>query len=162
MSQRVKTTKGRDNCCHCLASQKLYGKEGLVRLYGSRDDPCPGSGRPPLQACGGDGTPQVKQALDGSHGAGSEDHSRARGDILDGVPNTVALETDGAGVSHPTGLGSILKHVCKGARPACAQALTTTLQEICKAPKPPKCDRTCSILHPPSLPNQPGLEKGTI
>src|SRR6218665_264600 len=134
MPQRVKTTKDKGNCCHCQASRKLYWKDGLVRLQGPRDDPCPGSSRPPLQACDGDETPQVKQALDGSHGAGSEDHSRARGDILDRVPDTVALETDGAGVSHPTGLGSILKHVCKGARPACAQALTTTLQEACKVP----------------------------
>src|SRR6218665_1563531 len=133
MSQRVKTTNEKGNCCHCLASRKLYGKDGLVRLHGHRDDPCPGSSRPALQACDGDGTPQAKQALDGSHGVGSVDHSRTRGDILDGVPDTVALETDGAGVSHPTGLESTPKHVCKGARPACAQALTTTLQEVCKA-----------------------------
>src|SRR6218665_1810583 len=41
MSQRVRTTKDKGNCCHCLASRKLYGKDGLVRLHGHRDDPCP-------------------------------------------------------------------------------------------------------------------------
>src|SRR6218665_2433466 len=161
MSQRVNTTKGKGNCCDCVESRKVYGKEGLVRLYGSRDDPCPGSGRPPLQACGGDGTPQVKQALDGSHGAGSKHHSRARGDIVDGVPYIVALETDGAGVPHPTGLGSILKHVCKGARPVCAEALTTTLQEVCKAPHSTSVWQNLFHFPPPSLSNQPGLEKRT-
>ena len=112
-------------CLSELKRLKLYGKDGLVRLHGPRDDLCPGSSRPPLQACDKDGTPQVKQALDGLHGAGSEDHSEAREDILDGVPGSVVLGTDGVGVLHLTGLGPILKHVCKGARPDCAHALTT-------------------------------------
>ena len=40
-------------------------------------------------------------------------------------------------MSHPKDHGPLLKHICKGARPACAQALTATLQDLCRTPQSP-------------------------
>ena len=91
-----------------------------------------GSNRPTLEACGGYGNHQVERALDG---AGSEDHSRAPEDILGCLPCLLALESEGK-VCHIWAIGPMHKdvHVCKGARLACAKALTITLQEVHKTP----------------------------
>src|SRR6218665_4067726 len=35
-------------CSHCLSVRKLHQSDGAVHLHGQRDDPCIGSGKPPL------------------------------------------------------------------------------------------------------------------
>jgi hypothetical protein len=130
MSQQSKVPKAKGSCSHCLTSRQLHQKDGSVHLHGPRNNPCPGSKRPPLEA---GGTPLGVSGVGadlGVDGARLGSHTGASP-----VPRqTVADVGPDGGASHPVNHGPLLKHICKGARQACSQALTSTLQEICKTP----------------------------
>src|SRR6218665_3250693 len=118
MGPKVKKASG--TCKECLATRKLHSG-GLVHLHGHRGDTCPGSNCPPLERMAGSsgqvsGGPSPTQLP--AHSDGSVVIAR----------NLLDSDADGGGkdmvrhVAH----GPLPRHICKGARGACAQALTST------------------------------------
>src|SRR6218665_3015901 len=112
-SQSKKPPKPFGTCSHCLATRRLHSGGSLVHLHGHREEPCEGSNCPPLE-----------------HTARSGGDT---GPLLDPAP-VCGSSADYVSVNHPETNGPLLRHICKGARPACSQALTSTLNAICKTP----------------------------
>ena len=111
-------------CSVCRATWQLHIKDGTVHKHGPRSRPCPGSHKPPLDAA------NLSQ--------GNKDHTAA----------AVAAVTlaDSASVSdaiHATAQPSlwspnectVIKHIPKSARPACASHLAELLRAIVARPE---------------------------
>ena len=127
MGPKVKKASG--TCKECLATRKLHSG-GLVHLHGHRGDTCPGSNCPPLERMPG----ASGQVSGGPPPTQLPAHSDGRVDM---ARHVVDSDADGSGIDmvrHVTH-GPLLRHICKGAREACAQALTSTLLDICKSPQ---------------------------
>src|SRR6218665_341905 len=123
-NKQPKQPKPRGTCGHCLRASKLHSGGTLVHLHGQRDTPCIGSNRPPLELGGG----RTDQAL----GLGGSDGPTQPGGTLRTSEGVIAAgET---GLAHPEQRGPLLKHTCRGARPACAGALDSVLRDICGNP----------------------------
>src|SRR6218665_780341 len=127
MSQAVsqpKQPKPKGTCSHCLETGKLHSG-GLLHLHGPRATRCVGSNRPSLEHGGG----TIIQTRD----IGGEDDLTPRGDSHV-APSGVSNVANGEQLAHPPYRGPMLKHICRGARPACARALASVLRDICVNP----------------------------
>src|SRR6218665_3846179 len=127
MSQAVsqpKQPKSKGTCSHCFETRKLHSG-GLLHLHGPRATRCMGSNLPSLEHGGG----TMIQTRD----IGGEDDLAPRGDshvALSGVSNV----ENGEQLAHPPYRGPMLKHICRGARPASARALASVPRDICGNP----------------------------
>src|SRR6218665_3770247 len=122
MGPKVKKTSG--TCRECLATRKLH-LGGLVHLHGHQGLQLPAAGK----MAGANG-----QVSGGPSPTQLPAHSDGRVDM---ARNVVDSSADGNGIDmvwHVTH-GPLLRHICKGTREACAQALTSTLLDICKSPQ---------------------------
>src|SRR6218665_648923 len=123
-NKQPKQPKPRGTCGHCLRASKLHSGGTLVHLHGQRDTPCIGSNRPPLELGGG--------PTDQDLGLGGSDGPTQPGGTLRTSEGVIAA--GGPGLAHPEQRGPLLKHICRGARPACAGGLGSALREICGNP----------------------------
>src|SRR6218665_2979111 len=127
MSQAVsqpKQPKPKGTCRHCLETRKLHSG-GLLHLHGPRATRCVGSNRPSREHGGGTMIP--------TRDIGGEDDLTPRGNS-DVAPNGVSNVANGEQLAHPAYRGPLLKHICRGARSACARALASVLRDICGNP----------------------------
>src|SRR6218665_2633426 len=123
MSQVVsqpKQPKPKGTCSHCLETIKLHSG-GLLYLHGPRATRCVGSNLPSLEHGGG----TMIQTRD----IGGEDDLTPRGDS-NVAPDGVSNVANGEQLAHPPYRGPMLKHICRGARPAFAMALSFCFMDL--------------------------------
>jgi Reverse transcriptase (RNA-dependent DNA polymerase) len=123
---KEKINKANGVCSHCLTIRQLHLNGGKVHRHGPRNKPCPGSNQSPL-----DGN-SVRAGQNKINEAGISQLTGAESNPE--RPNGAEEELNPEIGFHPHLKGPIMKHVCKGARPACSRALTTILQKICDEP----------------------------
>jgi len=104
----------------CLATRQLHLKDGKIHRHGSRDNPCPRSNKPPLDA----GT-QSNACLNQRMPIASSSDTPSE--------NTIASPTVND-VWSPSAVHAI-KHIPKSARAACASHLAVLLREVATHPE---------------------------
>ena len=123
LSQEANKSSG--VCCVCRATRQLHHKDGLVHRHGPRDNPCPGSHKPPLSL-----VHNINSALQAQSPASGSQHNFIG-------PNTSVASVSAA--SQHTVVWSpadvpIIKHIPKSARPACAAHLAKLLRQVTARP----------------------------
>src|SRR6218665_1427744 len=103
-------------CSHCFAKRKLHQSDGTVHRHGHRDDPCIGSGRPPLA---------LSSATSSGDAVRVDKWAAAQLDATETQPPSQGT------IAHPYVGYQLLKNIPRGARSACSQALTNILHSIC-------------------------------
>ena len=105
LSQDANKSSG--TCGICLATRQLHIKDGTVHRHGPRDDPCPGSNKPPLSQ-----RAVASQSLP--------------------VPVQDPLMASGTPTPCTWAPGDfrIIKHIPKSARGACALHLASILRSV--------------------------------
>jgi hypothetical protein len=122
--------KARGQCSVCLAERQLHLKDGTVHKHGPRSNPCAGSHKPPISVSNS----ICPQSASLSQTASNKNTAVSPQDNSVGHPLTgsVAEVTSQCGDTSDTGLTDlsalhnvprIIKHIPKGARPACAASL---------------------------------------
>ena len=136
--------KASGSCSVCLATRQLHIRDGTVHRHGPRDNPCPGSHKPPLT----DSKGSISQAVssDAPASVARPTSSSAAADVgrAQSVPPHLWL---------PGGVVPI-KHIPKSARATCASHLATLLRSVVSNPR---CvtnwvglfNWTGTVLHPP-------------
>ena len=114
LSQTAGKFSGTCTCSVCLATRQLHLKDGKIRRHGPRDNPCPGSNKPPLDA----GT-QSNACLNQPMPVASSSDTPSG--------NTTASPTVNDVWSPPT--VHAIKHIPKSTRAACASHLAGLLTE---------------------------------
>src|SRR6218665_239033 len=103
-------------CSHYLSVRKLHQSDGAVHLHGQRDDPCIGSGKPPLAQ---DGIAMVSLTM-------SAISTQPEVEALNiGEESTRLLRNRNR---------NVMKHIPKAAQFACSQALENILASIVSNP----------------------------
>ncbi|PGH37981.1 MAG: hypothetical protein CRN43_17955, partial [Candidatus Nephrothrix sp. EaCA] len=109
-------------CSHCLSVRKLHQSDGAVHLHGQRDDPCIGSGKPPLAQ---DGIAMVSL-------------TRESAQLMSAISTQPETEALNSGEESTRLLRNrnrnVMKHIPKAARFACSQALENILASIVSNP----------------------------
>src|SRR6218665_3088766 len=137
-----KQPKPKGTCSHCLETGKLHSG-GLLHLHGPRATRCAGSNRPSLEHgggtiiqtrdIGGEEEPKGPCLCSEGHMRKSQLHLTLRGNSHV-APSGVSNVVNGEQLAHPPYRGPLLKHICRGSRPACARALASVLRDICGNP----------------------------
>ena len=116
-------------CSACHAVRQIHLKDGTIHRHGPRNNPCPGSDKPPLSIQSSPAPlPQVSTNTSTSPPSSS---SQACAVIASSVSTTLsALPV----FTHPLPSGGLIKHIPKSARPACASLLSSRLNSIVTQP----------------------------
>ena len=105
-------------CSICRATRLLHLKDGTVHKHGPRDNPCPGSHKPPLSK---------SQNLTGPSGQ-SQPPVLPTGSQLS--PPAHSCYNNRQSVSWSPASLPLIKHIPKSARPACASNLAKLLRGV--------------------------------
>ena len=102
-------------CSVCRATRQLHHKDGTVHKHGPRDNPCPGSNKPPLSA---------SQNLPGPSGQSQPSVSPSGSQPAPSAQSSFNTQS----VSWSPSNFPLIKHIPKSARPACASHLAKLLR----------------------------------
>ena len=118
LSQNCSKSSGQ--CSVCKATRQLHLRDGLIHVHGPRNNPCPGSNKPPLETLSSTiHSPNLpKDFLRLADASFIEPAPRQ--------PTSLELNT----FSHPQVFTAVIKHVPKSARSACAKLLSDILPLI--------------------------------
>ena len=107
-------------CSVCKATRQLHLRDGLIHVHGPRNNPCPGSNKPPLETLSSTiHSPNLP-----------EDFLRlADASFIEPAPRQPTSRELNT-FSHAQVFTAIIKHVPKSARSACAKLLSDILQLI--------------------------------
>lgn len=119
-------------CSRCLSVRQLHLRDGTVHQHGPRNSPCPGSKQPPLTQPRQDDRPGGGAAAGPLLTGGAQEGS---GTIVPLDPPNPRTQRGGDGLNRHPRHGGIMKHVPKGARFACSQALEGILNSINSNPR---------------------------
>jgi hypothetical protein len=120
LSQTAHKSSG--TCSSCHAVRQLHIKDGTIHLHGPRNNPCPGSRKPPLVQL----DPSPSSTDDSpTHSDPPLDPYLQPASSLITLPSTLSPTA----FDHPLVNVPIIKHIPKSARPACCN----TLSELLKA-----------------------------
>jgi len=112
LSQSANKSNG--SCSICLATRQLRLRDGTVHRHGPRHDPCPGSGKPPLDA---------------------SNHSVASHVLSPTIVNSITpSQSDRASDIWSPIEVSLIKHIPKSARSSCASHLASLLRKVVSDP----------------------------
>ena len=109
-------------CSICRATRQLHNKDGTVHKHGPRDNPCPGSNKPPLS---------TSQTLPGP--SGQSQQSVLPTDSQP-VPAAHSSSNTQQSVSWSPASSPLIKHIPKSARPTCASHLAKLLRGVTAQP----------------------------
>ena len=134
LSQKAGKSSGACSVCHSVRQTHL--KDGTIHRHGPRDNPCPGSDKPPLAslptqqqtATTPDAATSTSRAAATSSPATSSSFSTTHAVIASSISTTSAITPPV--FSHPHVTGGIIKHIPKSARPACAALLASILRKV--------------------------------
>jgi len=122
--------KQNGTCSICFATRQLNLKNGTVHLHGPRQNPCPGSHKPPLKPS----QPQLSQQTPPDPLLSS---SPMPSTVLDGTSSTQPpaatsqpiITSTPSTFQHP-GYVHVIKRIPKSDRPACCRHLTDLLSKV--------------------------------
>ena len=117
LSQTANKANGVCSVCH--ATRQLHLKDGTIHRHGPRNQPCPGSHKPPLGPSGASVSspaPAVPPVVQSAVATPSVDQSQNH---FDWSPPDCAS----------------IRHIPKAARPACASNLASLLRQVVTQPE---------------------------
>ena len=128
-------------CSACLAKRQLHDGDGRVHRHGPRDNPCPGSGQPPLQNSAQTAASQSAPAgtatrsrnttpVSGPSSAVQGSASQAASQSVSTTASPSSVLTQSPSFQHPCLQRPTIKHIPKSARPTCASALEAAFRRI--------------------------------
>jgi len=104
-------SKAGGECSVCHAVRQLHLKDGTVHQHGSRNNRCPGSGKPPAVSY----LPPEPTVIQTQHQAAQQQQQSTLG--------------------HPSLSGNIIKHIPRSPRPHYAAQLITTIKQVIIQPE---------------------------
>src|SRR5664279_5335692 len=119
-------------CSVCYAARQLHNKDGTVHRHGPRCNPCPGSGKPPLQSGNGP-TAGLNTDSASTIATAIQSPCPALG-LTDISPVGSSRPTAAAGLLNMQSNGPVIKHIPKSARSACASHLASLLDIVVANP----------------------------
>ena len=132
LSQTANKSKG--TCSVCFATRQVKHKDGTIHRHGPRDNPCPGSDKPPLH---GAYSVTLSQPIDSAGVDASTIEQINQGKspsvshcvVQAAEPDQINSMPDWAISNHPC-----IKHIPKSARATCASHLAGLLRRIVSNP----------------------------
>jgi len=121
LSQDANKSSG--TCSVCLATRQLHNRDGTVHKHGPRDSPCPGSNKPPLSV-----------SMNSTSAAAS---SASSASLASAVGSASVVQNVSQVQSPPIWSPpdfTLVKHIPKSARAACASHLATLLRSVASNP----------------------------
>jgi hypothetical protein len=125
LSQKANKKSG--VCSSCQATRQIHFNNGTVHRHGPRDNPCPGSDKPPLG-------PSVSTTASGGFASASP---ASRSGVVSSAPTGPSISQQSL-TNHFTwspAEGGIIKHIPKSARTSCANHLSGILKETTAHPQ---------------------------
>lgn len=122
LSQDANKSSGVCSVCH--ATRQLHLRDGTVHKHGPRDNPCPGSHKPPLSLSSG-GSPGLSQQPPGPDAAASTSCG----------PSVQPGGYAGVACAWSPADWALIKHIPKSARAPCARHLAGLLRSAAAHPE---------------------------
>ena len=127
LSQNAHKSSGECSVCHAV--RQLHNSNGTVHRHGPRNNPCPGSDKPPLAVRPYASPTASQQSSTPSAASSQQTHVSVPTSSTPGVNPAIA-----GGFSHPQLARRCIKHIPKSARPACAQRYAELLRRCTSNP----------------------------
>ena len=126
LSQKAKKPSGECSVCHAV--RQLHIGDGTVHRHGPRDNPCPGSDKPPVAVRLFVASTSRQQPS--TSAAAASQHS----DVTVSPSTSTTATTPPSGFTHPVLSRRTIKHIPKSARPACAKRYAELLRHCTNDP----------------------------
>ena len=120
--------KSSGECSVCHAVRQLHNSNGTVHRHGPRNNPCPGSDKPPVAVRPYVPPTTLQQSAASSVTSQQIDVSAS----ISSIPGTDPAPADG--FSRPQLVRRCIKHIPKSARPACTQRYAELLRRCTRNP----------------------------
>ena len=115
LSQSANKSSG--TCSICLATRQIHFRDGTIHRHGPRNNPCPGSNKPPLQSISLNSQASVSQSADISNTDTASALPRQSSVVWSPPPTT------------------LIKHIPKSVRSTCASHLASLLRKVVANPQ---------------------------
>jgi len=122
-------SKASGECSVCHAVRQLHLKDGTVHQHGSRNNRCPGSGKPPAVSY-----PPPQRSTTSTTSSSGTAASPSQPTVIQ-TQHQTAQQQQLSTLGHPSLSGNIIKHIPRSARPHCAAQLITTIKEVIAQPE---------------------------